>query len=194
MAHYRWTQIVWLDTNTISWKGQKHIHQLLLPRDAILIGLSAGDNGHHCPWPQGQFVLGLHSPVSQTDCTLSCPCGEALGAPDREQAPGAASLSLSLTIFILKVFFLMPTLYLHSFNLKPLPHLPSQKALLKTLSPSFSLIGPLWVLEGHNTITSASFLLSSLRLLKLHPFVFWSGDSSIVSALQLGAVSSCTQN
>lgn len=69
-------------------KGQKHIHQLLLPRDAILIGLSAGENGHHCPWPQGQFVLGLHSPVSQTDCTLSCPCGEALGAPNESRRKG----------------------------------------------------------------------------------------------------------
>lgn len=61
-----------------------------------ITGLSAqGENGQHCPWPWGQFVLGLQSPASHTDCPLSCPCGEALGAPDREQAQGAAVPSLS---------------------------------------------------------------------------------------------------
>lgn len=65
--------------------------------------------------------------------------------------------------------------YLHSFSLKPSPHVPSQTALLKTLSPSFFLIGPLWVLEGHNKITPAPYFLwaeGSLNI-PLHPFGFY---------------------
>lgn len=77
---YRWTQIIWLDTNTISWKGQKHTRQLLLLRDAVLMGPSGEENGRHCPGPRGQFVLGLQSPVSQTDWALYPQHGEALGS------------------------------------------------------------------------------------------------------------------
>lgn len=172
IAHYRWTQIVWLDTNTISWKGQKRIHQLLLSRDAVLTGPSAGENGQHCPWPRGQFVLGPQSPVSQTDCTLSLHVGEALGAPDREQAQGAALPLLYLSILILEVFFLMPTLDLHSFSLKQSPYVPPQKVLLKTLSPSFFLLGPLWVLEGHNKISPAPSLPWAEGSLNYMPLFF----------------------
>lgn len=131
IAHYRWTQIVWLDTNTISWKGQKHIHQRLLSNEQGRLWERMAST----VLGPGTVCLGPPKPHFPNRLHIVPLCGEALGAPDREQ--GAAVPLLCLTIPILKVFFLMPSLDPYSFSWKQLPHVQSQKALLKTLVPIF---------------------------------------------------------
>lgn len=87
-----------------------HPHRAVCRREWPSLSLASGTVCFRPPQPC--FPNRLHIVLSMWWGT---------GSSQWEQAQGAALLSLCLTILILKVFFLMPTLYLHSFSLKPSP-------------------------------------------------------------------------